>query len=300
MNYIIYTNTMVNFVSVHLMGGLGNQLFQIFTAIAYGMRHTRKVVFPYNDKLSTGIIRDTYWNNFLSALKQMTTLNEKNEYGNDALSKFPMYKEYSFIYNDIPNFNGHKEVMLYGYFQSYKYFEVEKTTIFSLLRLRKFQDSMVHEYPDLLKDNFHKVSMHFRLGDYKEIQECHPLMPYDYYQHALHYINTMHIDKKMKVLYLCQAEDNIVVSEIIDRLKQEFPHIFFIKVCDTIPDWKQMLIMSCCQDNIIANSTFSWWGGYFNDKPNRIVCYPSKWFGPKLSSHDTSELFPLTWTKIEV
>ena len=58
-----------------------------------------------------------------------------------------------------------------------------------------------------------------------------------------------------------------------------------------------MLLMSSCQDNIIANSTFSWWGAYFNTNNEKIVCYPYKWFGPS-ANHNICDLFPDSWQKI--
>ena len=48
-------------ISCHLMGGLGNQLFQIFTTVAYALRQRRKIVFPYSEILTTGRHRPTYW-----------------------------------------------------------------------------------------------------------------------------------------------------------------------------------------------------------------------------------------------
>ena len=74
--------------------------------------------------------------------------------------------------------------------------------------------------------------------------------------------------------------------------------IQFHFVRDTIADWQQMLLMSVCDHNIIANSTFSWWGAYFNTNPQKVVCYPSVWFGPGVA-HNTMDLCPESWAKID-
>ena len=50
---------MNNIISVRLMGGLGNQLFQLFTIIAYSIENSYDFVFPYVDKLTSGIVRNT-------------------------------------------------------------------------------------------------------------------------------------------------------------------------------------------------------------------------------------------------
>ena len=55
--------------------------------------------------------------------------------------------------------------------------------------------------------------------------------------------------------------------------------------------------MSLCKNNIIANSSFSWWGAYLNDTSDKIICYPSTWFGPA-AGHDVRDLFPKNWNKI--
>ena len=79
--------------------------------------------------------------------------------------------------------------------------------------------------------------------------------------------------------------------------KKRFKNINFIKINTNIEDWEQMLIMSNCAHHIIANSSFSWWGAYFNLNKNKIVLYPDIWFGKKLN-HDTSDLCHPSWNKI--
>jgi len=288
---------MSNYITCHLMGGLGNQLFQIFSTISYGMKYQRKIIFQYSDSLFVGKVRPTYWNNFLSNLKGFTTYNNQEGISNDKLMLFPRFKENDFQFQEIPNFN-EQYLMLFGYFQSYKYFEEYKNTIFSFLKLTSQIENVKLSYNQYFDNSKHTISMHFRLGDYKDIQNFHPLMPYEYYKNALEHIITSR-DKNTvyDVLYFCEKEDNDAVTNIIENLIKIYPEMNFIKIDDTIDDWKQMLLMSSCQDNIIANSTFSWWGAYFNMNSEKIICYPHKWFGPS-ANHNISDLFPLSWKKI--
>ena len=284
-------------VSCYLMGGLGNQLFQIFSTLSYGIDNDYIVVFPYTEILTTGTVRPTYWNSFLHNLVKFTTNSARIKYTNEHLHKFPVYKEKSFTYNCIPQFDNHKEVMLYGYFQSYRYFQKNEINIFSLIKLDSHQDDIKHEYHDLFDTTNTCVSMHFRIGDYKNIQHMHPILPDNYYEESIQKLLDCTDNKCFRVLYFCQDIDNSTVEPFIERLKHKFNSIEFIKVKDSIVDWKQMLIMSCCKYNIIANSTFSWWGAYFNQNNDKIVCYPFRWFGPGLQ-HSISHLFPLSWYQI--
>jgi len=281
------------------MGGLGNQLFQIFTALAEAIKQNVKIVFPFSDKLHIGVVRPTYWTNFLNSLSIFTTANKDTGITNEDLNKFQVFGETEFSYNAIPDFNNENTIFA-GYFQSWKYFHKYRTRIFDLIRLYDLLEANRIEFQHYFHVNtFLTISMHFRLGDYKEKQDYHPVMPYEYYEMALKTAikDGQHEESVIDVLYFCEAEDNTYVTTIIDKLKEIHPKIFFQKVDDAIPDWKQLLLMSNCSANIIANSTYSWWGAYLSNS-NRVY-YPCKWFGPKLQHNDLGDLFLDGWTKID-
>jgi hypothetical protein len=91
-----------------------------------------------------------------------------------------------------------------------------------------------------------------------------------------------------------------MVKEKIDLLQEEFNHLTFTPIDTEIVDYEQVLLMSLCQHNIIANSSFSWWGAYFNQHSNNIVTYPNTWFGPSLGNKKTDDMFPIGWCKIHI
>jgi len=284
-------------ITCNLMGGLGNQLFQIMMVMAVAIKNEIPFIFPYSDKLMVGVERPTYWNTFLKKIKKYTSNPDNfnnNMFINNLLYKHPIYNEPRFNYTEIPKIDN---VMFNGYFQSYKYFQEVQDKIFDLIGIYGIQLDILNEYPELFGEK-NTISMHFRLGDYKTKQDCHPVLPYEYYEKSLEMIPTEELSK-YNVLYFCEEEDNEYVNGIIDRLKLKFQVKEFIKVDDKIDDWKQLVIMSCCKINIIANSSFSWWGAYFNINDGKIVFYPSIWFGPSIQN-DVSDMYPDSWIKIIV
>jgi hypothetical protein len=291
-------------ISVFLMGGLGNQLYQIFAAFAYAIQYNTKLLLPYDEVLNIGHPRPTYWRNFLNSLSIFTTANPSNKLSNiDLYQNCNKYQWLDHSYKEIPNF-GEQNVILYGYFQSPKYFREYENQIFRMIRLEDMKESIKTEYAYYFSGNIHTISMHFRVGDYKD-NPNHPVLEYDYYKTALNIIASL-VEKDIRVLYFCEETDvdlvEITVNKIRDHEKtKENGHIKeFIRVENTISDWKQMLIMSLCNSNIIANSTFSWWGAYFaeKNKGGRIVCYPEKWFSGGLIANDMSNMFPDEWIRI--
>lgn len=292
----------MKYISCEIMGGLGNQLFQIFTVIAYAIKHNWMFVFEYKEKIEGFTpIRLTHWNNFLKHLKRFTSDNPDNKIIASYLPKFPIYREPTFRYKEIPMNPNFMFLKLNGYFQSYKYFDFYFHKIADLIQLRQQIKIVRDNNKELLSDDYN-ISMHFRVGDYKNMQAHHPLMPYKYYYNSLKYLLKVARAQKMKVIYFCEKEDTDFVNETINKLKLSFTNLDFIKAEDNIEDWEQMLLMSCCDSNIIANSSFSWWSAYFNDNQKKIVCYPNVWFGRAMgeSHSDISDLIPNDWKKIDV
>ena len=280
-------------ITCNLVGGLGNQLFQIFTTLAYAIKTKEKFIFLNSETVGKGItkVRNTYWNNLLYKLKNFLTHNFPN---------FIIIRETGFTFNDIiseiNNTKINNNICLYGYFQSYKYFQDNYELIYKMLDIEKQKKILLKSYSEFYLKN--TVSMHFRIGDYKLFPNVYPILTYEYYEKAFEYIINFYkvIEKhNLNILFFCEDKDLDEVNIIIEKLKNRFCHNAISRAPNTLKDWEQMLLMSCCNHNIIANSSFSWWGAYLNTNFDKIVCYPETWF---VNNTDTKDLCPLEWIKI--
>lgn len=277
-------------IYIEIMGGLGNQLFQIFCGIAYSLEN--RIPFKINankfdlvspvDNISK---RPTYWSTFLSNLSKFTYQQQLT---------IPTYNEPSFIYNKIPAIN--EDFKLRGYYQSYKYFDGQFTNICNMINLNNQKKEIYEKYNHYF-NNKKIICIHFRIGDYVKNQAMHPILNSTYYIKSINYLNSQLSDfSNYEILYFGEQADNTLIESFITEIKTEFKNKFTI-IDYAIPDWEQLLLMSLCHHNIIANSTFSWWGAYFNTNSDKIVCYPSLWFG-KHCNINTKDLFPNDWINI--
>jgi hypothetical protein len=129
-------------ISCKLMGGLGNQLFQIFATISLALTTNKIFLFPYSDVLTAGIMRHTYWYTLLDKLFNNTTWS-RPEVDNPRIFSLPQIEENGFEYDEMVAIRVNlekKPACLYGYFQSYKYFEKHYETIIQLIGLRLKQE----------------------------------------------------------------------------------------------------------------------------------------------------------------
>lgn len=278
-------------ITCNLMGGLGNQIFQIFTTISYAIKSRNQFKFVNLKTLGSGntTIRNTYWDSFFSRLKPF--LIEQNEIPLNC----QIIRENNYSYNQLNVYEMlNRDIVLYGYFQSYKYFIDSYKTIFKIIALDTLKLDLLRKINISCENT---ISLHFRIGDYKKIQHYHPIMTENYYDRSLSTFKNKFSDKKFKILYFCEDNDVEDVFKIINNLIVKYPEYIFERADNKLEDWEQMLLMSCCEHNIIANSSFSWWGAFLNSNENKIVCYPSIWFGQS-ANNDTRDLCPPEWTKI--
>lgn len=265
-------------VTTKLAGGLGNYMFQIAAAYAYGLKYNKSSIFTINDSFVVHKHIDKYSDNILS---NVNLVPEKNFGG------FNIFNENGFHYTEIPKIDGN--VYLNGYFQSEKYFkeysdDIKKifqqpSTIFDIV-----VEKMLDSYGvDMSNDN--TCSIHVRRGDYLNHPNHHPTQNMNYYMKAI---------KQM-------SKDSIflIFSDDIAWCKANFPDVpEKFKFIEGNTDYEDLLLMSLCKNNIICNSTFSWWAAWLNDNPDKKVIAPSVWFGPAYASHNTEDLYCEGWIKI--
>lgn len=278
-------------IYIEIMGGLGNQLFQIFTGISYAIDNKTafKIKFNKADLISPvdGISkRPTYWDNFLTSVRDFTYTERP---------MLPVFRENeAFKYNKIPSVA--EDFILFGYYQSYLYFDNNKDTIKKLLDIDKNRELVKQEMSNFFGDK-HPISMHFRIGDYVKASHVHPILDIEYYKGALKTLSEKipNLSRDYYIIYFFEPIDKDVVYEKIKLLQREYPDIEFRPCNENIEDYKQMLLMSSCSHNILANSTFSWWGAYLNNNPDKVVIRPEKW----INTHNLlSNLFPKEWNII--
>jgi hypothetical protein len=255
-------------VSCYLQGGLGNYMFQI--AASYSLAKDNECEAIFSDK------------NYFKAQKNLNTYKDnifrKIKFKNN-LQYDIVYNEPSFGYNEIKYKDG---IYLIGYFQSEKYFKHNRKDILELFKPSKDDlDTINEKYGHLLNEK--NCSLHVRRGDYLKIQYHHPVCGKDYYTNAM--------------AAMPDGTTFLVFSDDMEWCKENFIGDQFIFV-EGENDVTDLWIMSYCKHNIIANSSFSWWGAWLNGYKHKIVVAPLKWFGPAKGDIKTDDIYAENWIRI--
>ena len=173
------------------------------------------------------------------------------------------------------------KICLRGYFQSEKYFE--KDYIRDLFSIDNSTLQYINKkYGELFRDEIN--SLHIRRGDYLKRPQRQPICSLRYYKSA---INLLGGNKRY-----------LVLSDDIEWCKKHFKgnNFFFSEKEDPIVD---LYLQTMCNNNIISNSSFSWWGAWLNSNSQKKVIAPKQWFGKQMNNWDMSDLIPREWLRLD-
>jgi len=255
-------------ISCYLQGGLGNYMFQIATTFSLSKDYGFNCAFNSKNYLKVHKGIENYRNNIF-----------RNVNFDEKLTYNEIYNEPSFNYEKIKI---NDNTLLKGYYQTEKYFLHNRNEILNLYTpSKKDLDYIKQKYGKILKNE--TCSIHIRRGDYLNLQTYHPLCTMHYYNNAITDV----------------GEDNLflVFSDDIEWCKENLKGQNFVFI-ENEKDYIDLYIMSMCNNNIIANSSFSWWGAWLNDNKNKIVTIPSLWFGPAKGNTPTKDIYSEGWVKI--
>ncbi len=288
-------------IIINILGGLGNQMFQYAFGYALAKKNEKVLKLDINS-FETYSLRVYELDLFnidtpLASKDEVESLKFMHENVFEKLlrrirkkpKKTSIYREAHFHFdNEAYSIKGNK--YMDGYWQSEKYFKKHRKGLLKLFSLKKELSSQSQRYNhNILVEE--SVSLHIRRGDYvlnEHINTVHGTCDLEYYQRAVDLIQGRINDTHFYIFSddLEWAKNNL---DFIDNMT-------FVELADNIPDHEEMYLMSQCKHNIIANSSFSWWGAWLNQNSNKMVITPKQWFND--ASIDTSDLIPKDWIRL--
>ncbi len=259
---------------VLLMGRIGNNLFQIATAATLAHRNGCNFkAIPMNTRLAAPdncLLKD-YLHRFSATVLRNIPITETYPDG------YHLYCEPSFEYTPIEY---RERLLLSGYFQSEKYFA--PTLVRELFKIDPgTEKKLKNEYKHLSLEE--TVSINVRRGDYLKQQRTHPVCRMEYFKAAINLLG--------------EKRNYLITSDDLEWCKTHFTgkNFFFARQTDPVSD---LYLQTMCCDNIISNSTFSWWGAWLTTHPGKTVIAPAEWFGPRSFNTSTRDLLPEEWIVI--
>jgi hypothetical protein len=266
---------MIGFNHLGLHGRLGNQMFQYSTLEAIATYHKYEFCIPYSE------FKDEWKDHQLSETFELS--NAKHVGHVECFGNFlGIYPEKTFSYDETYVQNCPDNVSIFGYFQTEKYFE----NISDVIRDDfKFKSEIINTCREFISQVSNPIALHVRRTDYVEKSQDHPPCSLDYYSKAL-----SNFDKDREV---------IIFSDDPEWCKQQelFSSDRFL-VAEGNDNRYDMCLMSMCDDFVIANSSFSWWGAWLANRGTVIA--PSRWFGDTgyTANNNTKDIIPDRWIKL--
>lgn len=278
-----------------LSGGLGNQLFQYATG--------RRLSHALNTKLKLDIrsYPDSYGRKYyLDCFNVNAQLADENDlrffeygFGQKFLNRLPLNIFSKIVKEKSLSFE--KKILdlsdgkyLDGYWQSEKYFKDIESIIRKDITLKP-EFSINNSDIFNLISHTNSVSLHVRRADYaqnKKTNSVHGTCSKEYYEKAINKFS------KIENLNIFIFSDDIAWAK--QNIQPRFAHHYVDHGAEK--GYIDLVLMSHCQHHIIANSTFSWWGAWLNDNPNKIVIAPNPWFRDK--TRNDKDIIPVDWIKL--
>lgn len=284
-----------------IYGGLGNQLFQYATG--------RAISKHFNTELALDITSFETYNLHKYGLdnfninQKIASKNEIAKYIDNSilgkivrkishLSSRKYYHEKTILY-DKNVFLTSGNIYIDGYWQSEKYFLSIKDILLQELIAKNILSGENEKIADQIK-NSQSISLHIRRGDYVSnliTNQKHGTCGLDYYEAAIQFI----ITKANHPHFFVFSDDP---SWVIENLKINHPTTY-INHNGVENNFEDIRLMSLCNHNIIANSTFSWWGAWLNKNENKIIIAPKKWFNEnKKNNPNSADIIPESWIRM--
>lgn len=288
-------------ILVNIIGGLGNQMFQYAFGYALVKQNGETLKLDTSDFINyplRGFGLDCF-NLEVNIASKGDVKKYKYRDGSfisDAIRRIcnnpkrfsnHYFKEKS-IFHETNDFQNKKYFV--GYWQNEKYFYQYRDEILNLFSLKKKIQPKTLQYELLIKDT-ESVSLHIRRGDYvsnEHTNSVHGVCSLGYYGDAITYIK----GKVNEPHFYIFSDDLIWAKKNLAFVQKKT----FIELNKPILDYEEIYLMSRCKHNIIANSSFSWWGAWLNDHCNKLVIAPQKWFVDE--TRDTSSLVPDSWVRL--
>lgn len=290
---------------VNILGGLGNQMFQYALALALEKHCGARTVVRIDPRAFNGYpIHNGYELKRIFNVKiPEATVCEVTKIAYPFLNyriwqlcrllpkrKTIKYEWKSMAYDERVFANTHDEYLI-GYWQTERYFRPFRQDIIKAFAFPPFETGSQNEaLSEELKQKC-SVAVHIRRGDYLKINNTSGICTIAYYQKAI-----------ARIKEFITSDVFVIFSDDIDWCMEQFGTIIgdadirFVNWNKGKESYRDMQLMSLCKHNIIANSSFSWWGAWLNQNPNKIVIAPSRW----MNSEGWSEIIPEDWITIKV
>ena len=271
---------MITVDRIGYMGRLGNQMFQFASTIGISKDLQLDARFPIENCFNSspsGPFNQNLGSNEMVKCDLLECFEIEQYYfiPRRHISYTRTYTETDFKYNPetqkIEDF-----VNMDGYFQTEKYFVRHRDHIVSQLRFKKNILDLAMNFIESKRNKGERLaSIHIRRGDYVMYPNHHPVCSLDYYMDSISHLEFQYPEIKF-----------IVFSDDPDWCRSNFNGEKFI-ICDINDSYIEMCAMSLCDDNIIANSSFSWWGAWLNQKEDKTVI--------AMIPKDTSDVYCNKW-----